>query len=65
MDNEPQGTEELSLDSEDDINLEDEEMNESTEKVYELVMEYDSHVGYRDNYQNKDVMTTPPNTEPR
>lgn len=37
-------------------------MNES--KLFELVLnEYDSHVGYTDNYQKKDVMTTPSNTE--
>ncbi len=37
-------------------------MNES--KLFELVLnEYDSHVGYTDNYQKKDVMTTPSNKE--
>lgn len=39
---------------EEDINLDD--MNES--RVYEIALnEYDSHVGYTDNYQKKDVMT--------
>ena len=44
-----------------EIEMED-NMNES--KLFELVLnEYDSHVGYTDNYQKKDVMTTPSNTE--
>jgi hypothetical protein len=38
-------------------------MNES--RIYEVVLnEYDSHVGYTDNYQRKDVMSTPSNAEP-
>lgn len=41
----------------------DEYMNES--RIYELVLnEYDSHVGYTDNYQKKDVMTNPGMSEP-
>ena len=39
-------------------------MNESNEKLYELVLEYDSNVGYTDNYQKKDAMTTPSMEEP-
>ena len=46
----------------DDNNFDD--MNESTEKMFELVMEYNSNVGYTDNYQKKDVMTTPDMSEP-
>ena len=42
----------------------DDGMNESTEKMFELVLEYDSNVGYTDNYQKKDVMTTPGMSEP-
>ena len=46
-----------------EIDYNEENMNES--KVYELVLnEYDSHVGYTDNYQKKDVMTTPGTEEP-
>ena len=38
-------------------------MNE--QRIFEIVLnEYDSHVGYTDNYQKKDVMTTPSNEEP-
>jgi hypothetical protein len=46
-----------------DNNFED-DMNESTEKMFELVLEYNSNVGYTDNYQKKDVMTTPGMSEP-
>lgn len=50
---------------EDDFDLkENEDMNESTEKMFELVLEYDSNVGYTDNYQKKDVMTNPGMSEP-
>ena len=48
---------------EDDLNNED-DMNESTERMFELVLEYNSNVGYTDNYQKKDVMTTPGMSEP-
>jgi len=48
----------------DEVNNFDEDMNESTEKMYELVLEYDSNVGYTDNYQKKDVMTNPGMSEP-
>ena len=41
-----------------------EDMNESTERMFELVLEYNSNVGYTDNYQKKDVMTTPGMSEP-
>lgn len=40
------------------------DMNESTERLFELVLEYDSNVGYTDNYQKKDVMTNPGMSEP-
>lgn len=47
-------------DGENDFDYEDgNDMNESTEKLFELVLEYDSNTGYRDNYQRKDVMTNP------
>ena len=46
-----------------ETNFED-DMNESTEKMFELVLEYDSNVGYTDNYQKKDVMTNPGMSEP-
>lgn len=42
----------------------DNDMKESTEKMFELVLEYDSNVGYTDNYQKKDVMTNPGMSEP-
>ena len=32
--------------------------------MFELVLEYDSNVGYTDNYQKKDVMTNPGQSEP-
>ena len=41
-----------------------EDMNESTERMFELVLEYNSNVGYTDNYQGKDVMTNPGMSEP-
>lgn len=50
--------------SEDDENNIDNDTNESTERMFELVLEYDSNVGYTDNYQKKDVMTTPGMSEP-
>jgi hypothetical protein len=51
-------------DSEDEFNNDEKDMNESTERMFELVLEYDSNVGYTDNYQKKDVMTTPGMSEP-
>lgn len=42
----------------------DDDMNESTERMFELVLEYDSNVGYTDNYQKEDVMTNPGMSEP-
>jgi hypothetical protein len=48
----------------DDFNNIDDDMNESTERMFELVLEYDSNVGYTDNYQKKDVMTNPGMSEP-
>lgn len=50
--------------AEDDFENELDDMNESTEKMFELVLEYDSNVGYTDNYQKKDVMTNPGMSEP-
>ena len=52
------------VDSEDEFNNDENDMNESTERMFELVLEYDSNVGYTDNYQKKDVMTTPGMSEP-
>lgn len=50
-------------DAEGDLDFENENMNE--QRIFEIVLnEYDSHVGYTDNYQKKDVMTTPSNEEP-
>lgn len=50
-------------DAEGDLDFENENMNE--QRIFEVVLnEYDSHVGYTDNYQKKDVMTTPSNEEP-
>ena len=50
--------------AEDDFENDYDDMNESTEKMFELVLEYDSNVGYTDNYQKKDVMTNPGMSEP-
>lgn len=48
--------------AEGDLNY-DEGMNES--RIFEIALnEYDSHVGYTDNYQGKDVMTNPGMGEP-
>lgn len=51
---------------EDETNLENDfdDMNESQERLFELVLEYDSNVGYTDKYQKKDVMTNPGMSEP-
>jgi hypothetical protein len=46
-----------------ELEMENENMNES--RLFEIVLnEYDSHVGYTDNYQKKDVMTNPGAKEP-
>lgn len=50
--------------AEDDLNNELDNMDESNERLFELVLEYDSNVGYTDNYQKKDVMTNPGMSEP-
>ena len=50
--------------AEDDYENNYDDMNESTERMFELVLEYDSNVGYTDNYQKKDVMTNPGMSEP-
>ena len=48
-----------------DSNLEMENNNMNESRFFELMLnEYDSHVGYTDNYQKKDVMTNPGTTEP-
>lgn len=56
------------VDVNDDMSVEgdlDYENNMNESRIYELVLnEYDSHVGYTDNYQSKDVMTTPSMEEP-
>lgn len=49
---------------EDENDVEKDDMNEAQERMYELVLEYDSNVGYTDNYQKKDVMTNPGMSEP-
>ena len=54
---------EFEVESDDFDNQENEDMNES--RIFELVLnEYNSNVGYTDNYQNKDVMTNPGMKEP-
>jgi hypothetical protein len=59
---------EVETDSDDDLendleNEEDEDMNES--RIFEIALnEYNSNVGYTDNYQSKDVMTNPGMSEP-
>ena len=58
-----EGADDFGAEDDLDNNFED-DMNESTEKMFELVMEYDSNVGYTDNYQKKDVMTNPGMSEP-
>lgn len=52
------GGDDTGFDDEDDFdNEEDNDMNES--RIYEIALdEYDSHVGYTDNYQSKDVLDT-------
>ena len=52
------------FDDENELINDEDDMNESTEKMFELVLEYDSNVGYTDNYQKKDVMTNPGMSEP-
>jgi len=50
------------IDAEGDLEI-DNEMDEST--IFEIALnEYDSHVGYTDNYQSKDVITNPGMSEP-
>ena len=52
------GGDDTGFDDEDDFdNEEDNDMNES--RIYEIALdEYDSHVGYTDNYQSNDVLDT-------
>ena len=40
------------------------EVGDDMEESYSRINEYDSHVGYTDNYQKVTAMTTPPNDEP-
>lgn len=40
------------------------EVGDGVEESYGHINEYDSHVGYTDNYQKQTAMTTPPNNEP-
>jgi hypothetical protein len=48
-----------------EVEIEDNNMNESTERVFEVMLnEYDSHVGYTDNYQSEDTLTTDGVKEP-
>ena len=63
FDAEDDAADEFEVDDEDFENQENEDMNES--KIFELVLnEYNSNVGYTDNYQKKDVMTNPGMKEP-
>ena len=51
------GGDDTGFDDEDDFDNEEDDMNES--RIYEIALdEYDSHVGYTDNYQSKDVLDT-------
>lgn len=61
------GDDELLNDEDDDFSADEndlDDMNESQERMFELVLEYDSNVGYTDNYQKKDVMTNLGMSEP-
>lgn len=58
-------TEESFEDDNNDIENEYEDNIMNEQRIFELVLnEYDSHVGYTDNYQKKDVMTNPGMSEP-
>lgn len=50
--------------AEDEFQGNENDMNESTERLFELVLEYNSNLGYTDNYQGKDVMTNDGMAEP-
>jgi len=51
------GGDDTGFDDEDDFDNDEDDMNES--RIYEIALdEYDSHVGYTDNYQSKDVLDT-------
>ena len=51
------------MDAESELEFDNESMNESF--IYEVALnEYDSNVGYTDNYQKNDAMTTPSMDEP-
>ena len=58
------GVGEFGLEDDFDNEGNEENMNESTDRLFELVLEYDSNVGYTDNYQKKDVMTNQGMSEP-
>ena len=48
-----------------ELDAEEDFIPEGRERVYEITLnEYDSNVGYTDNYQKKDVMTNPGMSEP-
>lgn len=57
---------EIEDDFEDDNDdFENEENNMNEQRIFEIALnEYDSNVGYTDNYQKKDVMTNPGMSEP-
>lgn len=61
-----QETNDLGFDgNEGDGDLELENKNMNGQRIFEITLnEYDSNVGYTDNYQKKDVMTTPSMEEP-
>lgn len=60
---EPMGDEANDMDAEGDLDYNEDMTNES--RIFEIALnEYDSHVGYTDNYQSKDVMTNPGMSEP-
>lgn len=62
--NDGEGADDFSGEDDEIENNFEDDMNESTERMFELVLEYDSNVGYTDNYQKKDVMTNPGMSEP-
>ena len=49
---------------EEDFEYEVEVGDDDVEESYSRINEYDSHVGYTDDYQHVTAMTTPPNNEP-
>ena len=58
-------TEDEGDDYEDNENDNNERKNMNEQRIFEIALnEYDSNVGYTDNYQKKDVMTNPGMSEP-